>query len=67
LVEEARARAAVLAGDTEKALNLLEQLIAQPGFLTVWNLRLDPLYNPLRNNPRFQALLAKSERTNSGQ
>jgi tetratricopeptide (TPR) repeat protein len=58
-VEEARALAAVLAGDNDTALNLIEQLIPQPGFLTVWKLRLDPLYNPLRNHPRFQALLVK--------
>lgn len=50
----------VLAGDTDAALNLLEHLIRQPGFLAVWRLRLDPVYNPLRSNPRFQALEAKS-------
>jgi hypothetical protein len=58
-VEEEQARAALLGGDNERALDLIERLLPQPGFMTVWDLRLDPVYNPLRSNPRFLALLEK--------
>jgi serine/threonine protein kinase/tetratricopeptide (TPR) repeat protein len=66
-VEEAQAQSSFLAGDTEGALNMLDHLLAQPGFLSVWRLRLDPVYIPLRNNPQFQALLAKAVRMPSTQ
>jgi eukaryotic-like serine/threonine-protein kinase len=60
-LEEAQTISSVLAGDNETALNLLEKSIAEPGLVTVWSLRLDPVYNSLRNNPRFQALLANNQ------
>ncbi len=58
-VEEEQARATLLRGDIDRALDLMEQLVAQPGFLTGWTIRLDPVYRPLRNHPRFRALLEK--------
>ncbi len=60
-VAEARARILAQAGDIEAALDEIEQLLAGPGFLSVHKLRLDPRWDPLRDNPRFQALLAKYE------
>jgi len=61
LVEEAQVQSAVLAGDADRALSLLEKFIPQPGTLTVWKLRLDPVYNPLRSNPRFEPLVARAK------
>jgi tetratricopeptide (TPR) repeat protein len=43
----------------DKALRLLEQLMSIPGDLGLGALRLDPAWKPLRDHPRFQALLRK--------
>lgn len=48
-------------GDTAAAIKLLDQLLAMPaGFdATVPLLKLDPAWDPIRKDPRFQALLQK--------
>jgi serine/threonine-protein kinase len=54
-------RALILAhtGDAETALDEIERLLAGPSWLSVHTLRLDPLWDPIRDHPRFKALLAK--------
>jgi serine/threonine protein kinase/tetratricopeptide (TPR) repeat protein len=44
------------AGHQDKAIEVLERLLAAPGPVHRAGLRLDPDYDPLRGNPRFQAL-----------
>jgi TolB-like protein/Flp pilus assembly protein TadD len=46
-------------GDDDRAIELLDGLLNRPSDLTVANLKLNPAWDPLRNNPRFQALLTK--------
>jgi len=46
-------------GEVDKALGLIEELLSIPSELSVGELRLDPVWDPLRDNPRFQALLEK--------
>jgi TolB-like protein/Flp pilus assembly protein TadD len=48
-------------GEIDKALDLVEELLSIPSDLSVGLLRLDPAWDPLRNNPRFQAILEKYE------
>jgi serine/threonine-protein kinase len=51
----------VLAGDYEQALDQVEVLLSVPSDLSVGLLKLDPLWDPLRDHPRFQALLEEYE------
>ncbi len=60
-VAEERARILAQAGEVDAALDEIEQDLAGPGRLSVHALRLDPRWDPIREHPRFQALLAKYE------
>ncbi len=46
-------------GEADKALDLIEELLSIPSDLSIGLLRLDPAWDPLRDHPRFQALLEK--------
>jgi len=46
-----------IAGEDEAALDQIEHLLANPSWISVPWLEMDPRWNPLRENPRFQALL----------
>ena len=50
-----------MVGEYDAAIDQLETLLSRPTFTAVPMLRIDPTWNPLRDLPRFQALLAKYE------
>jgi serine/threonine-protein kinase len=54
-----RAMILAQAGDHEAALDEIEWQLSGPSWLTVHLLQLDPRWDPLRDHPRFQALLEK--------
>jgi TolB-like protein/tetratricopeptide (TPR) repeat protein len=51
----------MLVGETEKALDKLEPLLKIPYFLSPGWLKIDPNFDPLRKNPRFQKLVGETK------
>ncbi|HEV2804229.1 MAG TPA: hypothetical protein VGW57_04770 [Chthoniobacterales bacterium] len=62
--DEDAARAYSILGDRERALPILERLLVQPYAysLTPALLRLDPVWDPIRDDPRFQKLAAAEQK-----
>jgi len=51
------ARVYIQAGQLDRALDLIEPLLHMPGDLTPGWLRIDPIFAPLRGNPRYERLI----------
>jgi len=52
------ARIYAMTGRTDEAIDQLEYAMSIPGDLSRWELRLDHTWDPLRGDPRFEALIA---------
>jgi hypothetical protein len=48
-----------MTGRHDEAIERLEYLLSVPSDLSVWSLRLDPAWDPLRGNPSFEALVGE--------
>lgn len=58
-VAEDRARILSQAGDRDGALQEINRLLSKPSSVSVHKLRLEPLWDPLRRDERFEALLER--------
>jgi tetratricopeptide (TPR) repeat protein len=58
-ITEDVAQVHAILGDNGRAIEILDGLLNRPSYLTVQGLRVNPVWDPLRNDPRFQALLEK--------
>jgi TolB-like protein/Tfp pilus assembly protein PilF len=46
-------------GDNGRAIEILDGLLSRPSAVTVQSLKVNPIWDPLRNDPRFQVLIEK--------
>jgi serine/threonine-protein kinase len=57
-VSIARAEVLMVVGRTDEALAEIKRLLTIPVGLTVWMLRQEPTWDPLRDDPRFKVMVA---------
>jgi hypothetical protein len=51
----------ILAGERERALETMARLVQLPGGLWYGPLKIAPIFDPLRNDPRFDEILKQSQ------
>ena len=63
------AQIAARCGDADAALPAIERLLSVPagGVMSIERLKLDPVWDPLRNDERFRKLIAGAGQGNQGQ
>jgi non-specific serine/threonine protein kinase len=49
-------------GEKDRAIDILEELMSRPSVVSLFTLKFNRGYDPLRNHPRFQALIEKYEK-----
>src|SRR5438477_125317 len=58
-ITEGAAKVCAIVGENARAIELLDGLLSRPSPVTVALLKLSPAWDPLRKDPRFQALIDK--------
>jgi hypothetical protein len=58
-IAEGVAEVYCIVGENGRAIEVLDGLLSRPSNITVPGLTVDPIWDPLRKEPRFQALIDK--------
>ena len=58
-ITEGVAQVYAILGENGRAIEILDGLLSRPSCVTVQGLKINPIWDPLRNDPRFQALIGK--------
>jgi TolB-like protein/Flp pilus assembly protein TadD len=58
-ITEQAAQVYAIIGDNARAIELLDGLLTRPSEVTLESLKVNPAWDPLRNDPAFQALFTK--------
>jgi TolB-like protein/Tfp pilus assembly protein PilF len=58
-ITEGVAQVYAILGENGRAIEILDELLSRPSAVTVQGLKVNPTWDPLRNDPGFQALLSK--------
>jgi serine/threonine-protein kinase len=58
-ITEGVAQVCAILGDKDRAIEILDGLLSRPSYVTVQDLRVNPIWDPLRNDPRFQELVER--------
>jgi TolB-like protein len=58
-ITEGVAQVHAVLGDNDRAIEILDGLLNRPSGVTAQGLKVNPIWDPLRNDPRFQVLLTK--------
>src|SRR5438874_1790056 len=60
-ITEGVAQVYTILGDNDRAIEILDGLLNRPSYVTVQGLKVNPIWDPLRSDPRFQALIDKHD------
>jgi hypothetical protein len=63
VITEGVAQVCAILGTKNRAIEILDGLLNRPSYVTVQGLKINPIWDSLRNEPRFQALIDRDDAT----